>query len=99
MSDTPHTAFALPAAMTIAAMEDVCAELKKLEPTPPALVLDAAATEILTTPGAQLLLSLAKRLEAGGVALSIINANATFFQALGQLGLSAQGDQWRSAHV
>ncbi len=94
-AETPTSSepFALPASLTIETVEDVLAALK--ERAGNRLTLDASATESLSTPGAQLLLSLAKRLTANGGALTITGEKPAFSQAFEQLGLASHFAAWR----
>ena len=89
-----HSVFTLPSAMTIDSIEALCAQLKQLECTPPRLTLDAASTEIITTPGVQLLLALAKTLATRGIDLAVTGPRPSFTRTFDQLGLSAQFTQW-----
>lgn len=90
--------FTLPSAMTIETVESVSDNLKQMRIQPPTLVLNAAQTEILTTPGIQLLLSLAKTLQEQGIALVLTEPRAIFAQSFEQLGLAKQYASWEAKH-
>ena len=81
-------AFTLPPIMTVETAESFAAELKQLplaEKTQ--LTLDAAQVETITTPGLQLIVSLAKTLEAQSGTLTIINPRESFQHAFTDSGL------------
>lgn len=92
----PHL-IALPAAVTIETVQTLADELKA---TPPGAVLslDAAVTEILTTPGMQLLLTLEKNLASTGGRFSLINVRDAVAANFRTLGLTEKFAEW-SAHV
>lgn len=80
----------LPPTMTIETAETFAAELKQLplaEKTQ--LTLDAACVETITTPGLQLVVSLAKTLEAQSGKLTIINPRESFKHAFSDSGLES----------
>jgi anti-anti-sigma regulatory factor len=94
-SESVSAEFALPTVMTIETAEDLLATLK--ERATGALTLDASATETLTTPGVQLLISLAKKLEAAGGKLLITGEKPAFAQVFEQLGLASHLTSWRTS--
>ncbi len=92
-----QTALPLPSAMTIETVDALASTLKEKEFAPPVLILDAEQTEIITTPGIQLLLSLAKSLEVRGIGLAITKQRTSFIQAFEQLGLAACLSEWEAS--
>ena len=97
VADDGVAQFSLPAAMTIDTVEALATELKQLDLKPLALVLDASHTEIITTPGIQLLLALSKMLESRGIALGVHEPKAMFVQTFEQIGLATQFSQWEAS--
>jgi anti-anti-sigma regulatory factor len=86
--------FALPSALTIETVEGLAAELAEVDFKAPRATLNASRTETITTPGIQLLIALAKTLEARGIALAITAANPSVMHTFAQLGLAALFSQW-----
>ncbi|MDR3423583.1 MAG: STAS domain-containing protein [Alphaproteobacteria bacterium] len=79
---------ALPPVMTIEtaeALAGIFRELPILEKT--ILTLDASQVESLTTPGAQIILSLEKALAARGGSLAVVGGREAFTRALADMGL------------
>lgn len=88
----------LPVAMTIETIEPLAALFRDIIKTPQATTLDASDVEIITSPGAQLLVALSKTLEVQDIALKIRGARASFIQVLTQLGLGSYYSQWEMSH-
>lgn len=89
----------LPASLTIETVEALAAFFLEHKPSgQTALTLDVSPIEVITTPGVQLLVSLAKTLETLNVALNIEGARPAFAQTLQQLGLSAYFAQKEFTH-
>lgn len=87
MTQSIHS-FVLPAVMTIETVAALAEELKQL---PAGVVtLDGSKTEILTTPGVQLLLSLQKNLSDAGGKLVLTQSQPIFTSAFAALGLTPQ---------
>ncbi len=86
----------LPSAMTIATVETLATQLNDLPANSQLVTLDASGTEIITTPGVQLLLSLHKTLTARGSALTVTNASDALAASFEQLGLKSQFSVWRA---
>lgn len=90
--------FAFPGAVTIQNVEEVTEEIRKLHLAPgETLVLDVVQTEIITTPGIQLVLAVANTLEQSGGALVIMKPKDTFNQAFDVLGLAPRLTQWEES--
>lgn len=90
-----EAAFVLPETMTIDTVEGVLIKLNRLslrEPNP--FTVDASATALITTPGVQLLISLAKTLEQAGNSLQVHNIQNSFTESFQTLGLSQQLESW-----
>ena len=88
--------YSLPTAMTIETVEAVVADLKQLSVQSSTLTLDASETEIITTAGAQVLLSFAKALEVKGANLAVKNARPSFSHTFLQLGLAHHFLKWEA---
>lgn len=79
--------YALPASFTIDNAETVSNELVRLLQAGTVSTLDASKVEILTTPGIQLLVSLAQTLTQRGEALTVLHPSAAFAEAFKAAGL------------
>lgn len=91
--------FTLPSAVTIQNIEEVAQQLKALQLAQgEMLVLDAMQTEIITTPGIQLILALSKTLEQNGNSLAIMKPRESFNQSFDALGLASQLSQWEESN-
>ena len=88
--------FSLPAAITIETVNMLHGELKQLlsDESAFSLTVDAAQTEIITTPGIQLLLSLDKALKQSGSRMVLSNAPEIMKKSFQGLGLEAQLGKW-----
>lgn len=85
----------LPFAISISTVEALADEIRThAAEASLSLTLDAANTEILTTPGIQLLLSLEKTLEQTGGDLRLINAKDTLTSVFQTLGLKEKFERW-----
>lgn len=90
--------FSLPSALTIKTVEALAAELKTAAAEQGALTLDASAVALVTTPGVQLLLSLAKQYSGADSAVHLINPPSPLAQAFTQLGLFSLLSSWGESH-
>ncbi len=89
----------LPPVFSIETVEAVASEIAALPLNAgTTLILDASATEILTTPGAQLLLSLDKTLSQIGGTLCLRNAGSDLAATMKILGLDSQFNTWSNAN-
>jgi len=89
--------FSFPASATIQNIEELIESVKKLMTPGKNVIVDAAHTEVITTPGVQLLLSLARTLEQNGGALGLINPKETFTQTFDALGLKSRLTEWEES--
>lgn len=81
---------ALPAVLTIEAVEILAAEFKQLVlENDTHLQLDASAVERVTTPGIQLIVSLEKTVTDAGGILDIIGGKEEFNNAFADVGLAS----------
>ncbi len=100
MPDATHISFSLPASITMENVEALTAEMRALALQPESLLtLDASATDIITTPGIQLLLSLHMTVAQHSGKLAVNNARPTFAQSFETLGLQAQLAAWSEQHA
>lgn len=87
--------FDLPATLTIDTVESVAANILSLPLAQgKSLVLDASKTEIVTTPGAQLIFAISRTLKDLGGTLTVEQLNAGIAQAFEDLGLGASLAAW-----
>ena len=94
-----NVSYTLPAAITIETIESVASGIHALSLSPAShLTLNAADTETLTTPGAQLLLALDKTLSQGGGRLFLLHAKEPVKETLRTLGLEAQLTTWSNGN-
>ena len=96
IQDTKLLHATLPVALTIDTVEALAADFCLRSYDGPTFTLDAAHVETLTTPGAQVILSLAKSLETQGVALRITHARPAVAQVFERLGLATQFSGWEA---
>lgn len=91
-------AFPLPETVTIQNIESIFRELHgRAMPAGEIFMIDAGQTALITTPGIQLILSLAVMLKASGGALSILKPKEAFKQAFSALGLARELAQWEKS--
>ena len=86
--------FHLPQIVSIATIESVASQLQQLDFCSPLLTLDASETEVMSTPGIQLLLALHKTLEARSMKLALIGLRPALAQSFEQLGMKHMLHQW-----
>lgn len=60
------------------------------------LTLDAAATEVITTPGVQLVIALSRALEALNGSLQISRLRPSFKETFSELGLAGRLIEWEA---
>lgn len=83
--------FVLPEALTIENVAEVAAGIRALQPGKGmVLTIDAAQTDIITTPGVQLLLSLSSAMQGQGGKLLIVRPRESFVLACNALGVASQ---------
>jgi anti-anti-sigma regulatory factor len=100
MSQSGNADFSLPPSVTIENIEALANEIRTLGFGPAGtLTLDAAAIEMITTPGVQLLLSLHKTLSESGGKLAVKNSNESFAQPFQALGFGEHLSAWSGAHA
>lgn len=98
-SGTRHTC-SMPAALTIDTVGTFLACLESFSfSAGDSLVLDASATEVITTPGAQVLLAVDKILQSSGGSLQVHHAREALADAFHSLGLAAHFSTWSTAHA
>ena len=98
-SEKKSLVLVLPETVTIENVEDLCAEARQINVLPEAtLIIDASHTEILTTPGIQLLIAIAKSVQNAGGKLVISNPREPFKQSFAALGLGSRLTQWEVAN-
>lgn len=85
--------FSLPVALTIQTVEALAEQFSAIEGD---FIFDASATEILTTPGIQLLLSADASAQTSGKHLHILNARESLAYPMHLLGLEATWAAWTS---
>lgn len=87
-SDKDARTFVFPASVTIENIESLTGELKKLQlSSGEKLTLDVEQTEVITTPGIQLILALTKTIAQSGDTITITKSKETFNQSFDALGL------------
>ena len=92
--------FVLPSSLTIENAEALASSLLK-HGTPASgetFMLDASHTEIIATPGMQVILALSKTIAASGGKLSILKPSDTFIRNFEILGFTEELNEWRSNH-
>lgn len=85
----------LPPVLSIETTETFAAEIEAMNPSwGEPLNLDASATEIITTPGAQLLVAIDRTLTQAGGKLTLYNPRTDMINAFRMLGLEEQFNSW-----
>lgn len=99
-NDGVATVFALPSSLTIECAEALASSIVKqgVPDRGETFTLDASHTEIITTPGVQVILALSKTIAASGGKLSILKPSDTFIRNFEILGFTAELNEWRSNH-
>ena len=101
LSDVPATEgtpFVLPEALSIHTVESVAATLQEMVVPPYRLTVDVSHVEVMTTPGAQLLLALGTTLAQCGGGLTLHQPSAALIDTFQQLGLASQLESWGVQH-
>lgn len=88
-----QSAIPLPALLTIDHVETLATAWRAL-PTNAPLAFDAAATEIVTAPGAQLLLAFDAQLSRDGGNLVLLHTRGDVAETFQTLGLGAEFARW-----
>lgn len=90
----------LPAALSIDTVEALGNEIKAIPFSDNLqVVLDASQVDLVTTPGAQLLIALSKGVELHGGKLQILNSRTGVLDVFSQLGLSGETGKWEQVHT
>lgn len=92
-----QTEFILSSSMTIDSIEMLVSSLKdkivEIE-QPTEFVIDASKVEVVTTPGAQMIVALSRLLDRCGGKLTVKEPTEVFCKAFGILGLSENLNSW-----
>ena len=96
-NDKGHAVFVLPSSLTIESAEAFASAILKqgIPGNGEIFTLDASHTEIITTPGVQVILALSKTIAASGGKLSVLNPSETFTRNLETLGFTTELNEWR----
>jgi len=96
---TSDVSYSLPPLLTIETVDELTADFVRiLGEHPPLLTLEASRTEVLTTPGVQLLVTLDDALSLDGGALRIAGPSRACEDAFAILGFSSWLSERKVAH-
>lgn len=93
--------FTLDSSLTIDNMVSLSAELRQMlesGSTGTGVIIDASKVEVITTPGAQIIVSLGKLMERNNASLTITSPTEVFAKAFQMLGLENLLSKWVVTH-
>lgn len=91
--------FHLAAQIDISTVSTFCEELRKFLDADKDIIFDASKVERITTPGVQLLITIASQNKKTGNRLGVVLPSESFKKTISDLGFSNQLKEWMGEYV